>query len=108
QVHRLVLMAFVGPPREGEECRHLNGIPHDNRPINLAWGSARENWNDKRLHGTDTKGQRHPRSVLNDAAVSEIRGIPLPWPRGTLFRLARKFACRPGTVAFARDHKTWV
>jgi HNH endonuclease/NUMOD4 motif len=31
RVHRLVLEAFVGPCPPGQECRHLNGNPSDNR-----------------------------------------------------------------------------
>lgn len=43
RVHRLVLEAFVGPCPEGQEARHLNGDPADNRLENLAWGTSSEN-----------------------------------------------------------------
>ena len=52
-VHHLVLLAFVGPrpPAEGRsEIRHLNGDKRDNRLTNLAYGSAKENAADRRLH----------------------------------------------------------
>ena len=52
KVHRLVLEAFVGPCPPGEEARHLNGIRHDNRLANLAWGTRIENNFDRVLHGT--------------------------------------------------------
>ena len=42
-IHRLVLLAFVGPKPEGMHGAHLNGIKTDNRLINLAWVSASEN-----------------------------------------------------------------
>jgi hypothetical protein len=42
-VHALVLLAFVGPPPEKHECRHLNGNPSDNRLENLRWGTRSEN-----------------------------------------------------------------
>lgn len=51
RVHRLVLLAFVGPCPEGMECRHLNGIKTDNRPENLAWGTFEENCDDNRESG---------------------------------------------------------
>lgn len=51
-VHRLVLSAFAGLPREGQECRHLNGSQTDNRVENLAWGSHSENSVDQVIHGT--------------------------------------------------------
>lgn len=53
QVHRLVLLAFVGPAPDGQECRHLDGNPANNNRSNLAWGTHRENIQDKKLHGTD-------------------------------------------------------
>lgn len=51
KVHRLVLEAFVGPG-DGLQCRHLNGVPGDNRLENLAWGTASENIEDQVGHGT--------------------------------------------------------
>ena len=57
-VHRLVLEAFVGPPREGEECRHLDGNPKNNHLTNLRWGSRRENSLDRTRHGTDRNASK--------------------------------------------------
>lgn len=45
-VHTLVLEAFSGP-RDGREVRHLNSNRADNRLVNLAWGTAQENANDR-------------------------------------------------------------
>ncbi|HEY6274910.1 MAG TPA: hypothetical protein VIX86_01130 [Streptosporangiaceae bacterium] len=42
-VHVLVCLAFHGPP----EVRHLNGLG-DNTPASLAWGSRRDNEQDKK------------------------------------------------------------
>jgi thymidylate synthase (FAD) len=50
-IHTLVLNAFVGPAPVGGVARHLNGNPLDNRLRNLAWGSERENAEDRKLHG---------------------------------------------------------
>lgn len=57
-VHRLVLITFVGPPPEGEQCRHLNGYPGDNRRVNLAWGTPSENQHDTVRHGTHRNARR--------------------------------------------------
>ena len=54
-VHQLVLEAFVGPRAPGDECRHLNGDPADNRLVNLAWGSRSDNLRDKKWHGVTRK-----------------------------------------------------
>ena len=51
-VHRLVLAAFVGPCPEGEEVRHLDGNPGNNRLSNLAYGTRGENNLDAVRHGT--------------------------------------------------------
>lgn len=42
-VHQLVMLTFVSPAPEGQEVRHLNGDPTDNRLDNLAYGSRTEN-----------------------------------------------------------------
>lgn len=52
-VHSLVLMAFVGPRPKGMQCRHLDGNNLNNRPENLRWGTAKENYSDRIAHGTD-------------------------------------------------------
>lgn len=54
-VHQLVLRAFVRSPLSGEMCRHLNGVPHDNRLENLTWGTQGENMQDRKHHGAPTK-----------------------------------------------------
>lgn len=50
-VHRLVLAAFVGPCPEGQEGRHLDGDPSDNRLIRLAYGTRQQNMLDIRDYG---------------------------------------------------------
>jgi hypothetical protein len=46
QVHHIVLSAFGAPRPSGQECRHLDGNPKNNRIENLAWGTRRENVGD--------------------------------------------------------------
>ncbi|WP_040828884.1 NUMOD4 motif-containing HNH endonuclease [Nocardia jiangxiensis] len=50
-VHRLVLLAFVGPPPPGTECCHFDGNPANNRLDNLRWGTRSENMRDRVRHG---------------------------------------------------------
>ena len=72
-VHRLVLMAFVGFPKDGQECRHLNDIPSDNRIENLVWGTRLENAADKRRNGGLPIGERVKSHKLNEDDIGIIR-----------------------------------
>jgi hypothetical protein len=59
-VHVLVLEAFVGPRPPGMQCCHNNGIPDDNRLINLRWDTPKNNVHDRRFHGTYQYGEKNP------------------------------------------------
>ena len=83
-VHTLVLTAFVGPKPEGLCARHLNGVPHDNRLENLAWGTYSENKFDQVRHGTDAQASKthcihgHPFDDGNTYVYRQGNG----WGRG--------------------------
>lgn len=62
KVHQLVLESFVGPKPEGGMCCHYDGDPGNNRLENLKWGTAYENWDDMKRHGT-TPWQTRPRAT---------------------------------------------
>ena len=51
RVHRAVLLAFVGLPHEGYECRHLDGDKSNNELTNLAWGTREQQREDDRRNG---------------------------------------------------------
>lgn len=70
--HLLVLETFVGPRPQGMETRHLNGNKEDDRLENLAWGTALENQEDRRRHGTMPEGESHPRAKLT---ANEVQGL---------------------------------
>lgn len=46
KVHRVVLIAFAGPPPEGCEVLHTDGNPANNKIENLRWGTRSENLHD--------------------------------------------------------------
>ena len=56
-VHRLVLMAFVGPCGDGQEGLHFDDDPINNRLDNLRWGTPRENALDCIRNGNNWKVQ---------------------------------------------------
>ena len=75
-VHRLVLETHgPGPAPHGFVCRHLDGNPRNNFVGNLAWGTAVENWDDRRRHGRGTEGEKHRNAILTEGDVRQIRAI---------------------------------
>jgi len=71
-IHKLVLLAFCGPAKPNQVCRHIDGNPHNNAFNNLKWGTQRENAEDKRRHGTLRKGDSHPNVLLSSSQVKEV------------------------------------
>jgi len=72
-VGRLVLMAWVGPPKEGEECCHSDGDPKNNRPCNLRWDTHANNNKDRLKHGRYAKGEDHHFNKFSDEVIEKIK-----------------------------------
>lgn len=62
KVHRVVARAFLGETPDGCEIAHLDGNVANNRAINLAHVTHRENYQHSVFHGTRAIGDRHGRS----------------------------------------------
>lgn len=105
-VHQLVLLAFVGPPAAGQETRHLNGNPGDNRLDNLAWGTAAENTADRIRHGTHVRGEDSHFAKLSESQVIEIRK-KYAGRSGTITELAVQYDVSPDAVSFIVKGRSW-
>lgn len=57
-VHRLVLLAFIGPCPKGMEACHWNDIPDDNRLQNLRWDDRSANLHDSVRNGSHHNANR--------------------------------------------------
>lgn len=96
QVSTLVLNAFVGPRKKGQESRHLNGDSHDDRLKNLKWGTPKENADDRIKHGTMT-------SKITEEQARYI----LAHGQSSARELAELFGVSRSTVYAVRNGKTW-
>lgn len=104
-VHRLVLEAFVGKSRPGEEARHLNSDCRDNRLANLCWGTPAENSADMVKAGRQSMGESRPCAKLNDEAVRSIR---LRWhPRASRKALAAEYGVSGSTIYNVTSGRRW-
>ena len=103
--HVLVIVAFRGLKPAGQECRHLNGNKHDNRLVNLVWGTHKENMSDARKHGTLVCGERSKNAKLTCKSVNEIRSQKsvLSWKA-----LAQLYGVSIRAVRNAYNRKTWA
>lgn len=106
-VHRLVLLAFVGPqPSPIHECNHKNGIKSDNRAVNLEWVTPVENNAHSVANGFwhPHIGEKHGRSLLTERDVIAIRRIGNRLPRTFL---GRWFGVNPQTIKMVIDRRNW-
>jgi hypothetical protein len=94
-VHQMVMEAFVGPCPEGQQVRHLNGNPLDNRwPENLAYGTPTEDRYDQIRIGTHF-----------NAAKTRCREKHEYTPENTYYPPRGGRVCRTCARAYKRAYK---
>lgn len=104
-VHRLVLLAFIGPPRDGDWAAHLNGNSLDNRIENLIWATPKENSGHKKLHGTYQCGEQISCSKLTKEDILVIRKRRQSGETQTL--IAADFGVAPQSISAIILGKNW-
>ena len=72
RIGRIVLRAFKGDPKSGEECCHNDGNPANNILTNLRWDTAQNNQRDRVKHGTSNRGERCAAAKLTEKQVLDI------------------------------------
>ena len=96
-VHQLVMTAFVRPCPKGQEVRHWDGDPGNNRLPNLLYGTRAENAQDMVEHGRSLAGVRNPGSALTCEDVVAMR---VAWQQGTrVIDLAARYGVSKATAS---------
>lgn len=97
-VHKLVALAFLGACPVGQEVRHLDGNPQNNRADNLAYGTRTENILDVYHVG---KAWR----TLTAEQALEIRRRLLAGERGA--DLAKEYGVSQSCVSAIKTRRTY-
>jgi hypothetical protein len=105
-VHKTVLEAFHGKAPHGTEAAHLNGKRDDNRQRNLKWKTRKENFADKKLHGTQPMGERCHLSKLTALKVQRIRALVANG--ATHSAVARQYSMSREGVSHIVHRRTWM
>lgn len=80
-VHRLVLMAFVGPCPDGMEALHWDDDKDNNNLSNLRWGTRSDNQYDRVRNGNHPQANKthckhnHPFDEVNTALENRKGGV---------------------------------
>ena len=105
-VHRVVMLAFVGPLPDGMQTRHLNGNPSDNRLANLSYGTPKDNSADSIKHGTIATGKRH--GTKRKLTEDQVREIKCLLKSGATIRvIAEQYGVGTMTVGHIKLGATW-
>lgn len=106
-VHRLILLAFVGPCPKGMEVAHFDGDKLNNNLSNLRYTTRSENNNqDKLRHGRLCRGETHGQSKLTESNVRDIRQL-LASKRYKQREIAAMFGISQCTVADIGLKRRW-
>ena len=105
-IHQLVAVAFIGPRPDGHEVCHDDGVPSNNRAENLAWGTRKENIEDRRRHGTLIVGEAVTGSVLKVGQVQEIKARLCAGKKSC--DLAVEFGVSESAISNIKTGKRWT
>lgn len=73
-VHALVANKYLpSRPSEIHQIRHLDGNKSNNTVSNLAWGTAKENADDRKAHGKTSCGIDHSKATRRGLLVKKLR-----------------------------------
>jgi len=101
-IHRLVMLAFVGEAPDGCEVAHNDGRRDNANLSNLRWATRRENCGDMHKHGTSLIGHKNRMSKLTAEQVLEIRK-----DKRTRRAVAKDYGVTPEAISHIMLRKNW-
>lgn len=105
-VHRMVLRAFNGEPKDGMTASHIDGDPTNNNINNLVWELHKDNILRKNGHETMLRGQDTPSAKLLDNQVRQIKEF-LQFKALSQTNIARLFNVSNSAISAIHTGKTW-
>ena len=100
-VHTIIALTFLGPRPEGHEIRHLNGNIYDNRAVNLAYGTSKENKADIHAYGGRLGNQK--------LSVEDAKEIRRRHQEGESYSsLARSFGVVKGCIGHVINGRSFA
>lgn len=104
--HRVAYQLVVGPIPEGMCVCHRCDNRRCVNPSHLFLGTNLDNMVDKTNKERQARGETHPRAILTEAKVIEMRRI---YAAGGIIQaeLAKHFGVSPGTVGCIVSRHTW-
>lgn len=106
-VHRLACEEANGPPPTPKhQAAHScgNGFGGCVTKKHLSWKTSKENHADRRLHGTDNRGERHSMAKLSEMQAREILALKT---KESARGLAKRFNISRRTVNQIHAGKIW-
>lgn len=104
-IHVLLADTFIAPQSPQFEVRHLDGNPSNNSLENLAYGTKKDNANDRIRCGNHTIGIKHGRALLSENDVREIRHL---YDLGqTIASIARQYKRGETTIFDVVKRRHW-
>jgi predicted XRE-type DNA-binding protein len=108
--HQFVCSLAHGEPKEGQtQVRHLCGNGHKGcvNPFHLAWGTVKDNAQDRIDHNTALRGEDSPPSKLKENEVIEIRKL---WESGIYSQreISEMFGISASNVWKIVNNLTWT
>lgn len=99
QVGHWMLRAFIGPPKDWEECLHADDNPKNNVLSNLRWGTRLDNVRDRLKNGN------HNFAKLSVDNVAKIKKCLRDGMQGK--KIADKFGISEGIISNIKTGKIW-